>query len=180
MSRQFSKFTYWSNWIRVCLFPFFIILKQSCQMRKDVSTKIRLILSKNFIFKLIRFKDVLNIPQTSTVPLRLLLIIRSQPVIKVILLHPQQIFNPFHTTVLFLYPLKTSENKRFAYVFNGYGKRPVAVNALTILRFKYQSSLHNFWMKWKTQVLIKKNCEWVMKKDDKTFRLVEAVTWRCF
>ena len=31
------------------------------------------------------------------------------------------VFNPF-----FLYPLKTSENHKFSYVFRGYRKRPVA------------------------------------------------------
>ena len=35
--------------------------------------------------------------------------------------------DPFHTTGLFLYPLKTSENQRFS-VFRGYRKRPVAWN----------------------------------------------------
>ena len=36
------------------------------------------------------------------------------------------LFNPFHATGLFLYPLKTSENQRFSDVFRGYRKRPVA------------------------------------------------------
>ena len=31
--------------------------------------------------------------------------------------------DPFHTTDLFLYPLKTSENKRFLDVCRGYRKR---------------------------------------------------------
>ena len=30
--------------------------------------------------------------------------------------------NPFHATGLFLYPLKSSENQRFSYVFMGYRK----------------------------------------------------------
>ena len=34
-------------------------------------------------------------------------------------------FNPFFATSLFLYPLKT-ENERFYYVFRGYRKRPMA------------------------------------------------------
>ena len=42
-------------------------------------------------------------------PLRLLLFIRRQPVTKVNLLHHPQIFNPFHATDLFLYPLKNQK-----------------------------------------------------------------------
>ena len=38
--------------------------------------------------------------------------------------------NPFHTIVLFLYPLKTSENLRFSDVFRGYRKRSEVVNGL--------------------------------------------------
>ena len=38
------------------------------------------------------------------------------------------IFNPFHATGLFLYPLKKSENLRVSGVFRGYRERPVAWN----------------------------------------------------
>ena len=41
----------------------------------------------------------------------------------------------FHTTDLFLYPLKTSENQRFSQVFMGYRKRSVTRNGLT--KWKY-------------------------------------------
>ena len=37
-------------------------------------------------------------------------------------------FNPFYTTGIFLYPLKTLENERFSDVFRGYRKKPVAWN----------------------------------------------------
>ena len=40
--------------------------------------------------------------------------------------------NPFRTMVLFLYPLKTSENLCFSDVFGGYRNRPVAWNWLKI------------------------------------------------
>ena len=40
------------------------------------------------------------------------------------------LFNSFHATGLFLYPLKTSENQRFSDVFRGYRKRPMALNEL--------------------------------------------------
>ena len=33
---------------------------------------------------------------------------------------------PFYDTGLFLYPLKTSENVSFPYVFREYGKKPMA------------------------------------------------------
>ena len=36
------------------------------------------------------------------------------------------VVNPFHVSVFFLYPLKTSENQRFSDVFIGYRKRPAA------------------------------------------------------
>ena len=39
---------------------------------------------------------------------------------------------PFHTTDLFWYPLKTSENLWFSDVFRGYQKRSVAWNGLTV------------------------------------------------
>ena len=39
--------------------------------------------------------------------------------------------NPFHTTDLFLYHLKTSENQSFSDVFRGYKKRSVAWNGFT-------------------------------------------------
>ena len=35
------------------------------------------------------------------------------------------LINSFHAIVLFLYPLKTSENQRFRGVFMRYGKKPV-------------------------------------------------------
>ena len=38
--------------------------------------------------------------------------------------------NPFIATMIFLYPLKTSENQRFSDVFRGYRKRQVAWNEL--------------------------------------------------
>ena len=41
-------------------------------------------------------------------------------------------FNPFHTIVLFLYPLKTSGNQRFFNVSKGYRKRPMAWNGLIV------------------------------------------------
>ena len=44
------------------------------------------------------------------------------------------ILNQFHDTDLFLYPLKTSENQRFFYVFRGYRKRSVAWNGLRVQR----------------------------------------------
>ena len=36
------------------------------------------------------------------------------------------VFNPFHTPCLFLYPLKTSENEKFSDILTGYRNRPVA------------------------------------------------------
>ena len=39
-------------------------------------------------------------------------------------------FNPFHTTDLFLYPLKASENLWFSNFFRGYRMRPAAWNGL--------------------------------------------------
>ena len=41
----------------------------------------------------------------------------------------QKLFNTFHATGLFLYPLKTSENQRFRVVFKGYSNKPV-VNSI--------------------------------------------------
>ena len=38
--------------------------------------------------------------------------------------------SPFCTIGLFLYPLKTSENKRFSDVFRWYRKRPMPLNGL--------------------------------------------------
>ena len=40
------------------------------------------------------------------------------------------LINPFHTTDLFLYTPKTSENLPFCDIFGGYLKRPVAWNGL--------------------------------------------------
>ena len=54
----------------------------------------------------------------------------------------QKIFlqiKPFHTTDLFWYPLKTSENLRFSDVFREYQERSVAWNGLTTLN-TYQST----------------------------------------
>ena len=44
-------------------------------------------------------------------------------------------FDPFHVTGLFIYPLKTSENPWFVNVFSWYQKWPVAWNGLTNLSF---------------------------------------------
>ena len=41
---------------------------------------------------------------------------------------------PFHTTCLFVYLLKTSENVCFFDVFKGYRKRPAAWNGLTMIQ----------------------------------------------
>ena len=43
------------------------------------------------------------------------------------------LFNKFHTTALFLYPLTTSENQTFPAVFKGYKMSSVAWNWLTQL-----------------------------------------------
>ena len=40
------------------------------------------------------------------------------------------LFNPFHATDLFWYPLKTSENQRFSDVFREYQKKSVSWNGL--------------------------------------------------
>ena len=45
------------------------------------------------------------------------------------------LINSFHATVLFLYPLKISENFWFSDVFRGYRKRPVAWNRLTWIKW---------------------------------------------
>ena len=45
-------------------------------------------------------------------------------------------FNPFQINVSFLYPPKTSENQRFADVFEGYRKGTLAWNELNISRTK--------------------------------------------
>ena len=39
-------------------------------------------------------------------------------------------FNPIHVTCLFLYPLETSENKKFSDVFRGFRKRPMIWNKI--------------------------------------------------
>ena len=52
------------------------------------------------------------------------------PVMKLIFGVLYSAFNPFHTTGLFLYPLKTSGNQMFSDVFRGYRKRPVAWTGL--------------------------------------------------
>ena len=41
------------------------------------------------------------------------------------------LFNPFHATGLFLYPLKIWENLWFSDIFRGYRKRTVAWNGLS-------------------------------------------------
>ena len=46
----------------------------------------------------------------------------------------QKSINPFHTTCLFVYLLKTSGNFWFFDVFKGYRKRPVAWNGLTMIQ----------------------------------------------
>ena len=38
--------------------------------------------------------------------------------------------NPFHTADLFLYPLKSLENRRYFDVFRGYIMKPVTINGL--------------------------------------------------
>ena len=48
------------------------------------------------------------------------------------------VVNPFHATVLFWYPLKTSENQRFSDAFRGYQKRPLAWNGLMLFKTKKQ------------------------------------------
>ena len=45
----------------------------------------------------------------------------------------QSYINPFQTNVSFLYPLKTSENRRFSDVFRGYRKGTLAWNRLRYL-----------------------------------------------
>ena len=35
-------------------------------------------------------------------------------------MHEARLFNPFHATNLFRYPLETSENQKFSDVFRGY------------------------------------------------------------
>ena len=56
-------------------------------------------------------------------------------------------FNPFHTTGLFLYRLKTLENLKFSDVFGGYRNRAVAWNGLKVvwtLNFsKYLTNISN-------------------------------------
>ena len=49
-------------------------------------------------------------------------------------------FNAFHDTGLFLYPLKTSENQRFSDVFKRYRKRPIAWNGLKKFRKNVKKS----------------------------------------
>ena len=53
------------------------------------------------------------------------------------------IFNPFHTTGLFRYPLKTSENQSFSDVFRDYPKRPVAWNKLIATKQKKRPAVGN-------------------------------------
>ena len=55
----------------------------------------------------------------------------------IILIYQKIVINPVHVTGLFLYPLKTSENQRFSYIFRGYRKRPVAKNGLNRLILKF-------------------------------------------
>ena len=50
----------------------------------------------------------------------------------------EHLFNPFHATGLFLYPLKT-ENQRFSDVFSGYRKRPNTWNGWEKKRCKEPS-----------------------------------------
>ena len=54
--------------------------------------------------------------------------------------------NPFHTTDLFWYPQKTSENLWFSNVFKGYQKRPVAWNGLITTIEKTINSINHFSM----------------------------------
>ena len=48
----------------------------------------------------------------------------------IILIQFFNILNPFLPGVSFLYPLKTSETRRFSYVFKGYKKRTLGGNGL--------------------------------------------------
>ena len=53
---------------------------------------------------------------------------------------------PFHTTSLFLYPLKTSENQRFSNVFRGYRKRRWYGMGETTRMLKLFVLLKIFWL----------------------------------
>ena len=61
------------------------------------------------------------------------------------------IVNAFHATVLFLYPLKTSEKHRFPDVFKRYRKRSVARNGMLLIDPKN----YNFFV-----FLLGKNLSW--------------------
>ena len=53
--------------------------------------------------------------------------------------------NPFYATGLFLYPLKTLENRRFSYVFRGYRKIPVAWNRLIKWSIDLEANSTTWW-----------------------------------
>ena len=58
------------------------------------------------------------------------------------------IFNPFSTNVPYLYPLKTSENRRFSDIFRGYRSGTLVENGLKTMSFNLtrvtRSSLFSF------------------------------------
>ena len=73
------------------------------------------------------------------------------------------IINPFQATVLFLYPLKTSQNLRFSAVFRGYRKRAVARNGLNGMHEKELSKDHQVTVSYlssSTSIAILENYVW--------------------
>ena len=64
-------------------------------------------------------------------------------------LHSRSIFNPFHATDLFWYPLKTSENERISDVFRRYQKRSVAWNELIILQRIFLMKYSTLTLSWR-------------------------------
>ena len=71
-------------------------------------------------------------------------------------------FNLLHTTGLFLYPLKTSENRRFPDASRGYKKRPVARNGLSEKkhRAEFESKWFSVWFLVKNRLLKALEKEW--------------------
>ena len=55
-----------------------------------------------------------------------------------------RLVNPFHTTGLFLYPLKTSENQRFFDVFRGCREKPMVLNRLIGFSYERTYSFLNY------------------------------------
>ena len=80
---------------------------------------------------------------------------------------PNNALNPFHTTGLFQYPLKTSENLWFSDVFRWYQKKSVAWNGLikpfwymakkSRQKLKYLENGKNFWGEIKSIFIILKD-----------------------